>query len=76
MFHLLKNIIWIVGFVVVAGFVLNYFDYEINTRYFQEKKGDCQEKLKDCQNKLLNEGLGNAKCDLDCIDPKLIIKKR
>lgn len=76
MFHILKNIIWIVGFVVVAGFVLNYFGYEINTHYFQERKSDCRERLKKCQSDLLHQGLDNAKCNFNCLDPKFIIKKK
>ncbi|MDD3497881.1 MAG: hypothetical protein PHH24_00035 [Candidatus Moranbacteria bacterium] len=76
MFGLIKSIIWIVGFVVVAGFVLDYFGYEINKNYFQERKADCQEKVKECQNELLHQGIDNAQCDLNCIDPKLIIKKK
>jgi SNF family Na+-dependent transporter len=76
MFHILKNIIWIVGFMVVAGFVLNYFGYEINKNYFQERKGDCQQKLKECQSDLLHQGLDNAKCNFNCLDPKFIIRKK
>lgn len=76
MFGLIKSIIWIVGFVVVVGFVLDYFGYEINKNYFQEKKADCQEKVKECQNELLHQGIDNAQCDLNCIDPKLIIREK
>jgi len=75
MFSLIKNIIWLVGFVVVSSFVLNYFGYEINTHYFQERKSDCQEKLKDCQKELLHQGIDNAKCNFNCINPQLIVKK-
>jgi len=76
MFHIIKNIIWIVGFIVVGGFVLNYFGYEINKNYFQERKNDCQDRLKKCQSELIHQGLDNAKCNFNCIDPKLIIKKK
>jgi hypothetical protein len=76
MFHILKNVIWIVGFIVVGAFVLNYFGYEINKNYFQERSGACQEKLKNCQSELLHQGLDNVKCNFNCIDPKLIIKKK
>ncbi|MCK9379150.1 MAG: hypothetical protein M0P97_03325 [Candidatus Moranbacteria bacterium] len=76
MFGLIKLIIWIVGFVVVASFALDYFGYEMNRNYFQERKSECQEKLKDCQNELLHQGLDNAQCNFDCVDPKLIIKKK
>lgn len=76
MFHLLKNIIWIVGFIVVFLFALDYFDYEINKNYFQERKGDCQERVKNCKSEILHQGIDNAKCNLNCIDPKFIIKKK
>lgn len=76
MFHILKNIIWVVGFIVVTGFVLDYFGYEINKNYFQERKSDCQEKLKKCQSELIHQGLDNAKCDFNCINPKLIIREK
>lgn len=76
MFHLIKNIIWIVGFVVITGFALNYFGYEINRNYFQERKSDCREKLKECREGLIHQGLDNAQCDFKCIDPKLIIKEK
>jgi F0F1-type ATP synthase membrane subunit b/b' len=76
MFHLIKNIIWIVGFVVIVAFILNYFGYEINKNYFEERKEDCKSKVKDCQSELIHQGLDNAKCDFNCIDPKLIIKEK
>jgi len=76
MFHLLKHIIWVIGFIVVTAFVLNYLGYEINKNYFQERKSDCREKLKKCQEELLRQGLDNAKCNFNCIDPKLILKKK
>ena len=76
MFKILKFIIWIVGTVVVAGFVLNYFGYEINKKYFIERKADCRQKLEDCQKELIHQGIDNAKCDFNCVNPKMIIKKK
>lgn len=76
MFGLIKSIIWIVGFAVVASFALNYFGYEINKNYFTERKNECQQKLKDCQKELLRQGIDNAQCDFSCVDPKLIINKK
>ena len=76
MFHLIRHLIWLVGFVVVAGFVLNYFGYEINRNYFQERKADCEDKVKQCQLELIHQGIDNAKCNLNCLDPKFIIKKK
>lgn len=76
MFKLLKLIIWIAGIIVVTIFVLNYFGYEINRNYFNESKAKCQEKLEACQKELIHQGLDNAKCDFQCVNPKLIIKKK
>ena len=76
MFKLLKFLIWIVGLVVVAYFVLNYFGYTVNRNYFNESKTKCQEKLIDCQKELIHQGIDNAKCNFNCVDPKLIIKKK
>ena len=76
MFHLIRHLIWLVGFIVVAGFVLNYFGYEINRNYFQERKADCKEKVQECQSELFHQGIDNARCNLNCLDPKLIIQKK
>jgi uncharacterized membrane protein len=76
MFHLLRFIIWLAGVLVVVHFVLGYFGYEINYHYFDQNKSQCQEELKSCQRNLIRQGLDNAKCDFQCIDPKLIIKKK
>ena len=76
MFSLLKFIIWLVGLVVVSGFVLNYFGYEINKNYFTESKAECLKQLDECKNEYIQQGTENAKCSFDCVDPKLIIKKK
>jgi hypothetical protein len=76
MFHLIKNIVWVVGFIIVAGFIFDYFGYEINKNYFNERKGDCAKRVKECQSELLHQGIDNAQCNFNCIDPKLIIKKK
>jgi len=76
MFKLLKLIIWIAGIIVVAILVLNYFGYEINRNYFNESKEECQKRLKDCQSELIHQGIDNAKCNFECVNPKLIIKKK
>jgi hypothetical protein len=75
MFGLIKSIIWIVGFVVVSMFVLDYLGYKVNTNYFNESKAKCLEQLNDCKNEYIKQGTENAKCDFDCVDPKLIIQK-
>jgi len=76
MFHLIKSIIWIVGFIVVANFVMDYFGYEINKDYFKERRADCQELMKECQSELIHQGIDNAQCNFDCINPKSIFKKK
>ena len=76
MFHLIKSIIWIVGFIVVANFVMDDFGYEINKDYFKERRSDCQELLKKCQSELIHQGIDNAQCSFDCISPKSILKKK
>lgn len=76
MFHLLKFIIWLVGLVVVAIFLANFFGYEINRNYFNESKEKCQERLNACGKELIEQGTKNAQCDFNCVDPKLIIKRQ
>ncbi len=76
MFHLIKFIIWLAGIAVIAYFALPYFGYKMNTNYFNESKGECQQRLSDCSKNLVEQGTKNAKCDFNCIDPKLIIKKQ
>lgn len=76
MFHLIKFIVWLVGIAVVGFFVLRYFGYEVNMNYFNESKVICQERLNQCSKELVEQGTKNAKCDFNCLDPKLIIKKQ
>jgi hypothetical protein len=76
MFHLIKFIVWLAGIIIVGNFVLKYFGYEINMNYFNERKTACQEDLNKCTKELVEQGTKNAKCNFDCVDPKLIIKKK
>ncbi len=77
MVALLKTIIWIAGSIVVATFVLSYFGYEINMKYFSQSKAKCQEEVKKCGEDVLKEGTNNVKCDFNCVNiNKLIIKKK
>jgi hypothetical protein len=76
MIRIVKLIIWVVGLIVVTAFVLNYFGYEINMNYFSESRVKCQEKLNQCGKNLIQDGTKNAKCDFDCVNPKLIIKRK
>lgn len=76
MFGILKSIIWIAGILVVAYFVLGYFGYEINKDYFTYSKTKCQERIKNCTDNLIHQGVDNVKCDINCVNPVLIIKKK
>ncbi len=78
MFSLIKLIIWVAGVLAIAFFALPYFGYELNTHYWSERKAACQEKLNQCQRDLIQGGLQGAKekCDFQCVDPKLIIRKQ
>ncbi|HLN18848.1 MAG TPA: hypothetical protein VK255_01615 [Patescibacteria group bacterium] len=76
MFYLIKTIIWIAGTLVVAYFILGYFGYEPNMNYLNENKAKCEERLKECGQNLVKEGTNNAQCDVKCVEPKLIIKKK
>lgn len=76
MFKLIKFLIWIVGLIVVTIFVLNYFGYEPNRNYFKESKAKCLKKLSECKNELVRKGTEGAQCDFNCVDPRLIIKKK
>lgn len=76
MFSLIKSVIWLAGLAVVAYFVMGYFGYEPNFDYFKERKAGCEEKLKECGKDLVAEGTNNVQCDIKCVDPQLIIKKK
>lgn len=76
MFSILKFIIWTAGLLVVAYFALNYFGYEPNMDYFKESKAECQRRLNDCGKEYVEQGTKNARCDFNCVDPKLIIQKK
>lgn len=76
MISLVKSVIWLAGALVISYFALNYFGYEVNQNYFSESKKNCQERLKECTNNVFRNGVDNAKCDFQCVDPKLIIKKK
>lgn len=76
MFDIIKSIVWIVGILVVAYFVMGHFGYEINSEYFTYSKKECQRRLQECTNLVIHQGVDNAKCSFMCVDPKLIIKKK
>jgi hypothetical protein len=76
MIKLVKLIIWVAGVCAVALYLLNYFGYEINKNYFDESKAKCQQRIDECKKDLVHQGIDNAKCDFNCVNPKLIIKKK
>ena len=76
MIKLIKLIIWIAGVCAVTLYLLNYFGYEINKNYFNESKAKCQQRIEECKKNLVHQGIDNAKCDFNCVDPKLIINKK
>lgn len=77
MFFLIRILVWLIGFLFLAHFVLNFFGYDINTKYFQAHSQSCQDQLVACQKNLVSSGVEGAKntCVLDCLDPKLFIHK-
>lgn len=76
MFSLIRTIIWVAGLFTVSYFVIGYFGYEVNQSYFDQSKEKCQELIKQCQKNLIHQGVDNVKCDYQCVDPELIIKKK
>jgi len=75
MFHLIKFLIWLAGIALIAYITLPYFGYEVNMKYFTQSKETCQKRVSDCSKQIVEQGTKNAKCDLNCVDPTLIIKK-
>lgn len=76
MFDFLKSIVWIIVILTLAYFIMGYFGYEFNVDYFSNRKQACQEKIKKCTDTVIHTGIDNTdKCNFNCIDPQLIIKK-
>lgn len=76
MFFLLRLIIWLAGVLAIGYILIGYFGYEVNTHYFDTSKTKCQELLQQCQKNIVHQGIDNVKCDYQCVDPALIIKKK
>jgi hypothetical protein len=76
MFSFLKSIVWLAGLLIVAYLALIFFGYEVNLNYFTFSKKQCEEKLKECGSNLVRQGTENVKCNINCLNPDLIIKKR
>ncbi len=64
------------GIAVVIYFALPYFGYEVNMNYFNDSKAECQSRVSECSKQFVEQGTKNAKCDFNCVDPKLIIRKQ
>lgn len=77
-FSLLKLLVWLAGVAVVGYFVMGYFGYDVNWSYWNERKVACEEKLTECRKGLVKGGVDGAKesCKFQCIDPKVLIKKK
>lgn len=77
MFSLIRLLIWLTGFVVLSYFVMGFFGYTINLAYFQASKNTCRKELLQCQKEIIKGGIEGAKenCHIECIDPKLIVKR-
>ena len=73
---MLKTLIWVAIILVIAYFGMGYFGYQINSEYFTYSKKKCQERLKECSNSLIHKGIDNVECDMLCINPDIIIKKK
>lgn len=70
MFHLIKSIIWIVGFVVVSSFVLRFFKYEIDWSAVEGSFRSCYETVSvPCQNILVDKATeaDRAQCNARCL---------
>jgi len=81
-FFVIRSIIWITGFIVVSSFLLNYFGYQVNWNYYQERQASCQEDIKRCKDELVDKGTNNdldsikSTCNIDCVNPSLFIEKK
>jgi len=78
MFSLLRLAIWIAGIITVATFVLGYFGYEPNLDYWNAQKEHCAAMLSDCRGTFVRKGADGVveRCQWDCVDPGLLIRKR
>ena len=76
MFYIIKTVVWLTGLITVIYFALPYFGYELNLDYFDSSKIKCQENINQCAKEVIQQGTQNAKCEVTCIDPNLIIKKK
>ncbi len=76
MFSLIKAIFWIIIILFGVYFVAGFLGYHVNTQYFSYSQKQCENKLKSCSSNLIHKGIDNAQCDFQCVDPKLIIKKK
>jgi len=55
---------------------MEYFGYKMNPEFFTFSKKRCEERLRECSNSLVHKGIDNVECDILCISPDIIIKKK
>jgi hypothetical protein len=75
MFSFIKFIFWSLVILFMAYYIAHFLGYQVNTQYFTYSRKECENKLKSCSNDLIHKGIDNAKCNFQCVDPHLIIKK-
>lgn len=76
MISLIKLLFLIIIIATAAYFVMPIFGYELNLNYFTESRDTCQQRLNDCTKQYIEQGTKNAKCEVNCVDPSLIIKQK
>ena len=68
MFKILKFIIWVVGTITVAYFVMRHFGYDFNFGYFSSQQAACHEQVRRCQEEFLAKGYENPECKIkNCV---------
>ncbi len=76
MISLIKSLFWIAILLLGAYFIMGLLGYKVNTRYFSHSQKQCEDRLKSCSSHLIHKGIDNAQCNFQCMNPKLIIKKK
>jgi F0F1-type ATP synthase membrane subunit b/b' len=81
LWFIIRTIIWVTGFIVVSTFVLNYFGYEPNWHYLEERRSSCEEDLKRCRDDIMAKNGRDdieaikSTCQIECVNPRLFIQK-
>lgn len=75
MFSLLKSVIFVVGAVVVANFLLDFFDRKLDWTYVEESRARCTKAALECK-EVFQKNIENRKCTPRCLEfSKLTIKQ-